>query len=143
MATSEAVSALYDYLTENPDGVTIDDIAAHLNSSVAWANRIVRELRLVLGTTSDVNLVCNPMGQGQRWNYLLVGTNEGAEPWARNRARDSESRLRTQRAIWSSVAAATDGRTVEGRKARHAKKAMTRLLEDFAEIEEEAAALQS
>lgn len=149
MNTTEEMPALryskdlVGYLTEHPEGSTIEDLAEALGTSLDGARRAVQRLRIELGANQEVNLICNPAGQRQRWLYFLVGTVDEAKPWATNRRRDSETRLRTQQAIWTSVAAATDGRTVEGRKARRAQKAMTRLLEDFAEIEEEAAALQS
>ena len=134
-STSERIDALFDLLMDRPDGVTIDEIVEELRlPDHSSARHVIREFRLVFGE-SDVNLVANPQGKGKRWNYSLVGTPEAAQQWAHNRIRDAETRLQTMAAVARSIVNATDGRTVDGRKARLMESTLTYLSTQLGNIE--------
>lgn len=128
--------ALLDYAVANLDGFTVADVMTDLGLTHAQTNITIRDLRLWLCEVGDtINLTADPQGQNDRWLYRLVGTLDEARPWATNRVRDTESRIRTQKAIWCTIVAATDGRSTEGRKARVMQRAFTRLIEDLDTIE--------
>ena len=133
---TDRVGELFDYLADQPEGVTIDDIAAELGVVYSRARKIVRKLRLLLGETDQINLVCDPAGASERWIYRLVGNLEAARPWIDTRLRDLEARLETSRAVAKSLISATDGRTNDGKRVRKIERALTRLLEDLEELSE-------
>lgn len=130
------VSELFDYLAEQPDGVTIDDIATHHSVTVNHARDLIQGLRDVLGDSDTINVPCdpNPDDPNGRWLYRLVGTMDDVQAWAGNRIGDTERRIRTQFSVIASVAAGADPRSMDGRKARLMKKALGRLLEDLDEL---------
>lgn len=130
---------LFDYAVANPGGVTIEDITSDLAMSRAQANIAIRDVRMFLCESGDsINLAADPQGQNDPWLYRLVGTVADAQPWASNRVRDTESRIRTQKAVWCTIVAATDGRSTDGRKARVMQRAFNRLIEDLDTIIDEA-----
>ena len=123
---------LFTILVGAPDGLTIDDIASGLDCNMENAKRAVRDLRLLLGEDTDINVTCTPRGQGQRWVYELVGgTNPATRGWVDNRTGDTEARLRTIRAVIASAVAATDGRSVDGRRARRIERGLRHMIEDL------------
>lgn len=135
---SAAADALFAYADKHPAGFTYVDVARDLG----WDRRrlfdTARKLRLALGEDDTINLVCDPpSGQqgGQPWLYRLVGTLDGADPWAGRRIDDAETRLKTIGAVCASVVRATDGRSRNGRRARALARWITRAQEDLAEID--------
>ncbi len=125
---------LFDYSVEHPEGWLVPDACRHFKWSQSQLARAIRALRLILGT-DEINLVCHQRGFGEPKLYTLVGDLERARPWAVVQLRGLESRLDSILAISRSLVNATDGRTTEGRKARLIVKHVTRLMEDFAELE--------
>lgn len=131
------VDALFDYAVANPDGFTIADFADAAGIKVASAQDAVTRLRKALGSDT-INLICAPTTPGQKWEYRLVGTLDDAKWWASNRLDDAETRLTTINSVANSLVSATDGRTVEGRRARTIRKVVGRLIEDLQDIHAEA-----
>lgn len=131
---TERVTALFDILAGSPEGLTVDDMAAALGVSHHLTSDAIRELRLLLGDTDEINLICDPQGSRERWLYRLVGNLDGSRRWVANRLGDTESRLRTMQSIADSLVSATDGRTLDGRRARLIRKALVRLVEDLDEL---------
>lgn len=135
MRSVEKVNELWDFAVSHPDGFTWADAAERF----AWAKdrpgffAVVRRLRLTLGGDT-INLVCTPQAPGELWLYTLTGTYEAARPWNANRLNDLEKRLETIAHVSKSLVAATDGRTVDGRKARLISKTVGRLVEDLEEM---------
>jgi len=112
-------------------GQTVDDMMVALGCDHPQVNEAIRDVRLWLGDFDEVNLICDPQGTGQRWLYRLVGTLDEMRPWAANRVADSASRIRTMASMLASVVSATDGRSIEGRKARVMERSLRRLVEDL------------
>lgn len=131
---TERVGALFDLLAGEPDGLTVTDMRCALGCGVTATEQAIRDLRLTLGDSDSINVVCDPQGQGEEWRYRLVGDLDGNRRWIANRLGDTESRLRTMRAVATSLVAATDGRTLDGRRARLIDKALRRLVEDLEEV---------
>jgi hypothetical protein len=129
----ELAGRLFDYAVGQPTFTNRQAMAGLEIKHLATFNQAARRLRLILGE-DDINLVCTPQGEGEPWLYELVGNLENAGPWVRNRLRDLEARIETQHAVSRSLVTATDGRTVEGRKARLFAKTLGRLQEDLAEL---------
>jgi hypothetical protein len=125
---------LFDLLVALPDGVTVDDIKVALACSHRQANDAVHDLRLFLGSFDDVNLPANPNGPRERWTYVLVGNLDGCREWMANRVGDTHSRIRTMQAMMASCVQASDGRTVDGKRARVIERALRRLLEDLDDL---------
>ena len=125
---------LSDYALANLDGFTNVDAMDALGWSLPTFNQTLRRLRLYLGHFDDINLTCDPPGDGGKWIYRLVGTLEEMRPWSVNRLHDTETRLRTQEAMMAPIVRATDGRTTDGKVARVTEKALRRLVEDIDEI---------
>ncbi len=130
---TELMDKLFDYLADRPDGATMDEIAAVLDVTHRKAKRVVRELRLFLGGDS-INLTADPQGSGEPWLYRLVGDVDNARAWVANQWRHAESRLETMIAFTESLLNATDGRSLEGRKARVLNRHLVRAKEDLTEI---------
>ena len=97
------------------------------------ATQVVRRLRLVFAG-DDINLVCEPQMLREPWVYKLVGNVEDARSWSTNRISDIETRLETIQAVAESLTNATDGRTIEGRKARKIHRTLGYLIGELAEI---------
>lgn len=131
--TDEEVTDLFDLLVSRQT-VTIDEIADHLKIDTRRAREVVHQLRLVFGADDSINLVCTPNGTRQRWLYALVGEIDGSTPWIANRVGDAATRLETMEAVMTSIERATDGRSIEGRRARIIRRACTRAREDLAEL---------
>ena len=108
---------LFDVLAATPDGVDVVEMATALGCTTAQAYRSVHDLRLFLGDTDNINVVCDPNGHRQLWKYRLVGDVDGAMPWQQNRLSDLEQRLVTIGKVSKSVASGLDKRTLEGKKA--------------------------
>ena len=117
----------------HPDGITVDDMMDE-NGWTTIRPTTRSGLRRFLGEYDSVNLPCEPQGEGERWKYRLVGRLDDVRGWVDNRIGDSESRLRTMAAVLSSIVAATDGRSIKGRRARIMEKALRRLVEDLDDL---------
>lgn len=122
-------------LIATPTGLMIEDMMVELDATHPQVNEAIRDLRLYLGDYDQINVVCDPQGPGERWLYRLVGTLDEVRPWAANRVNDSISRIRTIRSMMSSIVKSTNGRTIEGRKARVTEQALRHLIEDLDLIE--------
>lgn len=131
----DLVDALFDYAVAHPDGFTNEQfMAVHGLSHLAEFNQAANRLRAAL-SGDTITLVCDPPGKGgERWIYRLVGNVEDGSPWVQNRLRDAESRFATMSAVVTSLVNATDGRTLDGRRARLMLKSLTRLREDLADL---------
>jgi anaerobic glycerol-3-phosphate dehydrogenase len=133
-ARADRVNLLFDLLASEPDGLTITDIMTGLDCARRQANTAIHDLRIVLGDSDTINITCDPQGEREKWNYRLVGDLDGNRRWIANRLGDTETRLRTLRAIARSLVSGTDGRTLDGRRARLINKALQRLIEDLDEL---------
>jgi hypothetical protein len=129
----DRVDQLFDLLVEWPDGVTIGVIAMDQGVVASHARGVVQALRDRL-SEDTVNVVCDPDGNGQ-WIYRLVGTPAESRDWARRQVRYIERRLVTSQDVLESVVSATDGRSLEGRRARVMNRHLGRCLEDLREID--------
>lgn len=125
---------LYDFAGNCPDGFTHADVEAQFGWGRNDFFKVVRDLRLLF-KDREITLVCDPQGQGELWRYRLVGSYDEARQWATNRIHDLESRLETVGAVAEAIVNATDGRSIEGRKARKLQRVVGRLIEDLAEID--------
>jgi hypothetical protein len=132
----ERMEKLFDLAAFNADGFTIDDAAAALGCSTQQVRTAVSDLRSFLADDS-INLVCEPGRHLEQWIYRLVGNFDDARGWTANRIGDAEARLLTLKAVATSVMAGTDGRTLEGKRAKVMVKALGRLVEDLGEIGED------
>lgn len=132
---TDRMGRLFDYMVLTPQGATIEDIAEALECSYDLAVQTVRDLRLFLGEDNTANLTCNKQGKSERWLYKLVTDLEDHREWIAGRIGDTHSRLKTMNSMLTSAVNATDGRTLEGRRARVMSRQIGRLLEDLAEIE--------
>lgn len=124
------VTLAFDFAADQSTGFTDRELAAHLGVDHRTVRDVIQKLRDVLGHDDSINLVCEPQGQRQKWLYRLVGNMEDSRWWAANRILDTERRIRTQYNVCRAMARATDGRTIEGRKARIFERSLQRLLED-------------
>jgi hypothetical protein len=124
---------LFDHLADQPG--TIKEMMAALGVNELPLRHTIRELRLFLGETDEINLVCEPQGHREPWLYRLVGNLDAARPWQDNQMRHLESRLESSLAIAKSMASAfPDGRRVEAKKARRVVTVLSRLMEDLDEL---------
>ena len=122
---------LFDLVVASPDGVTVSQMMAEMDLTKKQAGVAIRDLRLFLGEYDGVNLPCVPQKPGEEWVYHLAGTLDDVREWAISRINDTVSRLLTMDAVMSSIVEATDGRSLEGRKARIIERSLARLLEDI------------
>ncbi len=124
----EQVNNLFDLLSNDTGWVTRQQIADYLEMSHKSVDRVVRDLRITLGVSDSITVVARINKGG---GYRLVGRYEDAAPWATGRIADAETRIETLQFSMSSVVKATDGRTVEGKKARLVEMSMRHLLEQL------------
>lgn len=124
---------LFDYLAGpgNPKGVRLREIMDHFKWNRSRATEAIRSLRLILGDGDTINLVADPTEYREQWIYRLVGNYDDARWYIGNRIGDLEARLETQAGIAQSLETATDGRTVEGRKARMIRSTLSHLVEQL------------
>lgn len=111
----EAANNLFDFLADTMDRwVTRQEVADHLNMSPRSIDRVVRDVRILLGATDSITVAArtNPGG------YKLVGTYEDAREWVTGRLSDAEVRLESIRYSMQALVTGTDGRTMDGKKAR-------------------------
>jgi len=125
---------LWDDLTANPSGLTVEDMMGLRGWTLNQANKAIRDLRLWLGEYDNINLPCDPQGSRDRWLYRLTGDLAEVEDWSKNRLKDADSRVRTMHSMLASIVAATSGRTLDGRRARLMERALRRLVEDLDDL---------
>ena len=125
---------LFDYAAEQAEGFLAQDALDELDLTRDQFRRAARTLRLILANDS-INLICLQQGFGEPKRYHLVGTLDKAGPWVRQRMRGIESQLETVLAVSSSLVNSTDGRTVDGKKARLINRHVGRLVEDLGELD--------
>jgi hypothetical protein len=125
---------LWDDLTANPAGLTVEDMMSLRSWTHNQANKAIHDLRVWLGEYDNINLPCDPQGQGDRWVYRLTGSLDDVEAWSANRVKDADTRLRTMQSMLASIVAATSGRTPDGRRARLMEKQLKRLVEDLDDL---------
>lgn len=135
MKMHNEVGILFDYAAEHADGFTYVDVERDLGWRKPRFTKVHRQLRLMLGNDDSINLVCTAQGQHQPWLYQLVGNVDDARYWISNRVRDCESRIVTILAVVSSLVAATDSRSNDGRRVRIMTKGLSRIIEDLAELQ--------
>lgn len=133
MTTDEKIQILWDYAVSHPDGFTRYDVEQDLEWSNTDLSYAARHLRNFLAD-DEINLVATPQGKGQAWLYSLTGNVDDAGPWNRNRLLDTETRLTTMHSVSYSLVHSTDGRTLDGRRARVMEKALRRLKEDLDDL---------
>jgi len=128
---------LFELLVDNPDGVTKPEIDAHLGCSAKAGRSAIRALRNELSDGDTINVITNPTPRGDGpYVYTLVGSfTDEARAWFGASSKQIDTRLDLMLWVSQSLAKATDGRTVEGRKARIRVKAFARLIEDLADAE--------
>lgn len=133
MNRDDRVTRMWDFLVGRPEGATIVELAADQELPVRNTQDVVQALRDLLGGGDTINVVCDrdPDTPNGRWIYRLVGTPDGSREWQANQLAHLERRLITSEDIATSMVEATDGRTVQGRKARVIKLHMSRCLEDL------------
>lgn len=134
---SENVALLFDFAVMHSEtGFTQPEAAAALGVDVRQMPRFINALRKEFGE-SDINLIADPDGTN-KWIYRLTGRPEDARAWNSNRVGDMESRLTTMKAVAHSLTNSTDGRSLEGRKARIIDRSLGRLIEDLAVLRQDA-----
>ncbi len=135
MATTDLIDALFDFAVAHPDGFKNSDFMTDADVTLDDFNKATNGLRAVL-SDDTITLVCEPAGASEKWTYRLVGQVEEGSAWVQNRLKDAESRFKTLASVSQALVNATDGRTADGRRARIINKAVSRLLEDLAELED-------
>lgn len=131
---------LSDYAIGHPNGFTADRACADLGWEYPDFIRVVRRVREIFsGDTDEWTLICEPQGQNEQWRYRWTRGYEEAKFWLANRTGDTDSRLNTMLMVARTTMSAEDGRSISGRKARKRVKMFSRLIEDLAEIDDEAA----
>lgn len=131
-----ATETLFDYAVAHPDGFSKYDFANEHNLSMDQVNGAIRRLRRILADDT-ITLICE-QGEAQKpWTYRLVGNVDESSPWVRNRLTDAETRFVTLSSVARALVNATDGRTIEGRRARAIHKACVRAKEDLDDLSQE------
>lgn len=120
---------LLDLLVSAPDGLDRYEIEERLDLEHPYhVGIVIQRLRQALGESDTVNVVA--YRDGMRCVYYLSGSVAETTPWTRTRFRDQLTRLETMAAVWRSVAAGADRRSLEGRVAHNILKWTERLVED-------------
>lgn len=130
---------IFDYLVSHPDGGTVHDFAEALSFPLPTIRRGIRDARMILGEGDTLFILCEPQGAREPWRYYLVDgsqvVNMEESNWAVNRIHDAQSRVALIATAMRVAERATDGRTLEGKKARVLARACSRLVEDLEEID--------
>ncbi|MPZ14297.1 MAG: hypothetical protein GEU73_07710 [Chloroflexi bacterium] len=114
-----------------------DEICADRGWDYSQMRQAVQQLRDMLAADGDViNVVAEPNGWQQPWMYGLRDGGAILDPeqsrWMTNRLGDTERRIKTISHVLDAAVNATDGRTVEGRKARIYELHLRRAAEEVA-----------
>lgn len=124
---------LYDFAVDHPRGFIYEDAKDKFGWHYSRFIKVVRHLRQIL-SADEITLTATPQGQHERWLYMLVGTYDAARPWATNRVGDLETRLDTIHGVANTLTNATDGRSVEGKKARLIERTIRHLMENLNDL---------
>lgn len=122
---------VFDLLVSHPEGMTVHELADALGTNRRNADRAIHDLREYLGFWDDVNVPADNVEPGKPWKYRIAGDLDSIRPWCANRLADAETRIGTIQSMVASIVSATDGRSIEGRKARLIDRYLTRLVEDM------------
>lgn len=141
MKRGDLASLIFDLLAEHLEGLTMPEIIEAVHMPYESCRVAMRDLRLTLGEDDTLFVIAEPQGPREPWLYrlidgsVLVGGEESG--WAANRIGDAQSRIHLLAVAMSTAERATDGRTLNGRKARmmamelrHLDEKLTRLDED-------------
>lgn len=138
-AADDLAGKVYDLLADAPEGLTMEDIAEQLSMPRDAIRRAVRAARMTLSDADTLFILAEPQGARQPWRYRLVdgGTLVDFEDsaWVPNRVKDSQSRVALLAAAMAVAVRATDGRSIEGRKARTMERQLRHLTEDLEGID--------
>jgi hypothetical protein len=118
---------LFDLLCDHPRGLTRTEMASKTEQSANNIGQSLRDLRLMLGDTEDINVACDIPAEGGEWVYRLTGNLDELLPWFENQESHVVSRLTTLKATVSSM---------PGKKAKLMHTYLTRLVEDLDLLEE-------
>ena len=138
MRNVDRAGRLFDALADAPDGMTISQIIGELKVDQRTAELVLRTLRLILGSSDDLFVVCDRDDDAvYRYRLMSAKAIVDAEQsqWTGTRVVDLESRLILFIAAAKAAVRATDGRTHEGKIARLMERYMRRLAEDLAELD--------
>lgn len=124
---------LFDFSTDHAT-FTYEDACRAFGWPRTYFYKVVRRLRRILGE-DEITLTCKTQGPYEPWLYSLVATIEGHEFWIGNRIKDAETRFLTMESTMRSIVGATDGRSMEGRKARRIEMSLRHLREELALLE--------
>lgn len=127
MQRDEEADRLYEYAVAHPEGFTKHDVKRDLGWHSVKLSHIARVVRM-RHANDEINLICLPEGQSQPWRYMLSATPEAIRQWGQQREGDMETRLKTMAAVASSNVNTTDGRTLDGRRARLVASTLSSLL---------------
>jgi len=132
----ENAGVLFDFAAAHRRGFTYEDVSRRLHWPYPAFMGAVRRVRRILGN-EDQTLLCTPQGSGERWLYQLTSDPKVHRTWTRFRLKSIESSLETTERAATTIMRATDGRTVDGRKARLIERSVRHLREDLAAIRED------
>ncbi len=132
--TTVRAGELFDYAVEQPEGFESSDVCLELGWNKHQFEKAARQLRRILAD-DEINLVCANQGFGKPSRYELVGDMNRAGPWIAGRLRSMESQLETVYNVSKSTINGSDGRTVDGKKARLINRHVGRLREDLADLD--------
>jgi hypothetical protein len=137
---------LFKALQATDDGMDIHEIGELLHLDVSdpvGSGRqlvfgVIRELRIMLGRTeakAHHGLTLPIRYDGTRQVYFITAVRADGEDWQKRRVRTDIARAKVDLAYWQSLAAGSDGRTVEGRIARVHVVGCQKLIAGLQEIE--------
>jgi hypothetical protein len=139
MAIQDLAGEVYDLLADAPEGLTKYDMAAKLSMPIPAISRAIRSARETLGEDDTLFILCEPQGSREPWLYRLVDGSTlidfAESAWVPNRVRDAQSRVSMIALAMAIASRATDGRSIDGRKARAMTRQLGRLVEDLEEID--------
>lgn len=121
------ILAAAQYALDHPEGFTKAQLGAELGTDPEITNGVVYRLRRRLAD-QNVNLVARPQHKFEPWLYSLVGEMGDAALWENIRFRDISERLRTVKAVASSMLNAAPDEAE--RDARLIVRDVERLIED-------------
>src|SRR3990172_1603253 len=139
MSKHERVAALIELLLHRKcfaaeRGLTKPEMARALGWNLRRVRDTIQPVRDSL-ERDDFGLACQPMARNGPWVYFLTGSEERMAWWAANRVKDGERRIKTVRRTMQPIVKMTDGRTIEGQKARKIVRILRFLEEELAGIE--------
>lgn len=134
MRRVEQLNRLFDLFAQHPDGMTLRQLGAALNVSRGVIQARIRELRQMFAD-DDYNIVGNlPATPRAPYVFQLVRVGEDTRWWHNHQMQHLESRLKTITAVAESVTHMTDGRSIEGKKARKIHRTLEYLEKELQDI---------